>query len=83
MRPGWVLRRQWTGPRRILAKSASDPIGALHAATVGAAPAADRSATGWICPARDHNVSNRWVVLDGLLDSGDSDAMGAALAERQ
>ncbi|WP_067835420.1 hypothetical protein [Nocardia lijiangensis] len=36
---------------------------------------------GWIWPVSDHNVSNRWVVLDGLLDSGDSDAMGAALAD--
>jgi serine/threonine-protein kinase PknG len=38
---------------------------------------------GWIYLARDHNVSDRWVVLKGLLDTGDADAMAAALAERQ
>jgi serine/threonine-protein kinase PknG len=38
---------------------------------------------GWIYLAQDHNVSDRWVVLKGLLNSGDADAMAAALAERQ
>jgi serine/threonine-protein kinase PknG len=38
---------------------------------------------GWIYLARDHNVSNRWVVLKGLLNSGDADALAAAIAERQ
>jgi len=38
---------------------------------------------GWVYLARDRNVSDRWVVLKGLLDSGDSDAMAAAVAERQ
>jgi serine/threonine-protein kinase PknG len=38
---------------------------------------------GWIYLARDRNVSNRWVVLKGLLDSGDADALAAAVAERQ
>jgi serine/threonine-protein kinase PknG len=38
---------------------------------------------GWIYLARDRNVSDRWVVLKGLLDSGDEDAMAAALAERR
>jgi len=38
---------------------------------------------GWIYLARDHNVSDRWVVLKGLLNSGDPDAMEAALAEQQ
>jgi serine/threonine-protein kinase PknG len=38
---------------------------------------------GWIYLARDHNVSDRWVVLKGLLNTGDADAMAAALAERQ
>jgi serine/threonine-protein kinase PknG len=38
---------------------------------------------GWIYLARDRNVSDRWVVLKGLLDSGDQDAMAAALAERR
>ncbi|MBO2455685.1 protein kinase [Actinomadura barringtoniae] len=37
---------------------------------------------GWIYLARDKNVSDRWVVLKGLLDSGDADAMAAAAAER-
>jgi serine/threonine-protein kinase PknG len=38
---------------------------------------------GWIYLARDHNVSDRWVVLKGLLNAGDDDAMAAALAERR
>ncbi len=38
---------------------------------------------GWVYLARDRNVSDRWVVLKGLLNSGDNDAMAAALAERR
>ena len=38
---------------------------------------------GWIYLARDHNVSDRWVVLKGLLNTTDADAMAAAVAERQ
>jgi len=38
---------------------------------------------GWIYLARDRNVAERWVVLKGLLDSGDEDATAAALAERR
>ena len=38
---------------------------------------------GWIYLAKDHNVSDRWVVLKGLLDSADEHAMAAALAERR
>jgi serine/threonine-protein kinase PknG len=38
---------------------------------------------GWIYLARDHNVSDRWVVLKGLLNTGDADALAAAVAERQ
>jgi serine/threonine-protein kinase PknG len=38
---------------------------------------------GWIYLARDRNVVDRWVVLKGLLNSGDESAMAAAIAERQ
>ncbi|KQO08741.1 serine/threonine protein kinase [Agreia sp. Leaf244] len=38
---------------------------------------------GWIYLARDQNVSGRWVVLKGLLNSGDPDAYAAAITERQ
>ena len=38
---------------------------------------------GWIYAARDRNVSDRWVVLKGLLNSGDPDAQAAAIAERR
>jgi serine/threonine-protein kinase PknG len=38
---------------------------------------------GWIYLARDRNVSARWVVLKGLLNATDGDAMAAALAERR
>jgi serine/threonine-protein kinase PknG len=37
---------------------------------------------GWIYLAKDRNVSDRWVVLKGLLNTGDADAMTAAVAER-
>jgi serine/threonine-protein kinase PknG len=38
---------------------------------------------GWIYLGRDRNVSGRWVVLKGLLNAGDSDAVAAAIAEQQ
>jgi len=38
---------------------------------------------GWVYVARDRNVSGRWVVLKGLLNSGDPDAVAAAIAEQQ
>ncbi|TCC36864.1 serine/threonine-protein kinase [Kribbella sindirgiensis] len=38
---------------------------------------------GWIYLAQDQNVSNRWVVLKGLLNSEDPDAVAAAIAEQQ
>ncbi len=42
---------------------------------------------GWIYLARDRNISSsgadRWVVLKGLLNAGDPDALAAALAERR
>nr|WP_202485902.1 serine/threonine-protein kinase [Streptomyces sp. SID4985] len=38
---------------------------------------------GWIYLAVDRAVSDRWVVLKGLLDTGDEDAMEAAISERR
>jgi serine/threonine-protein kinase PknG len=38
---------------------------------------------GWVYLARDRNVSDRWVVLKGVLDAGDRDATAAAIAERR
>ncbi|MDX3519038.1 serine/threonine-protein kinase [Streptomyces scabiei] len=38
---------------------------------------------GWIYLAIDRAVSDRWVVLKGLLDTGDQDAMAAAISERR
>ncbi|HET8914624.1 MAG TPA: tetratricopeptide repeat protein, partial [Propionibacteriaceae bacterium] len=38
---------------------------------------------GWIYLAKDHNVSDRWVVLKGLLNTGDKDALAVAIAEKQ
>ena len=38
---------------------------------------------GWIYLGRDKNVSDRWVVLKGLLNTGDPDALDAAVAEQQ
>ena len=36
---------------------------------------------GWIYLARDRNVADKWVVLKGLLNRSDPDAVAAALAE--
>ena len=38
---------------------------------------------GWIYLARDRNVHDKWVVLKGLLNTTDPDALAAALAERR
>ncbi|MBP2402929.1 serine/threonine-protein kinase [Streptomyces syringium] len=38
---------------------------------------------GWIYLAVDRAVSDRWVVLKGLLDTGDEDALAVALSERR
>ncbi len=37
---------------------------------------------GWIHLAVDHAVDDRWVVLKGLIDTGDEAALAAAIAER-
>jgi serine/threonine-protein kinase PknG len=42
-----------------------------------------RGGMGWIYLARDHHVSDRWVVLKGVLDAEDVHAIAAALAERR
>jgi serine/threonine-protein kinase PknG len=38
---------------------------------------------GWIYLAVDHHLGNRWVVLKGLLNTGDASAQEAAVAERR
>ncbi|MFG2822370.1 tetratricopeptide repeat protein [Kitasatospora sp. NPDC048365] len=38
---------------------------------------------GWIYLATDRRVNDKWVVLKGLLDTGDEDALAAAVAERR
>ncbi|MFJ8473240.1 tetratricopeptide repeat protein [Kitasatospora sp. NPDC094011] len=38
---------------------------------------------GWIYLAVDRRVNDKWVVLKGLLDTGDEDALAAAVAERR
>lgn len=38
---------------------------------------------GWIYLGQDTAVSNRWVVLKGLLNQDDADAVASAVAERQ
>jgi serine/threonine-protein kinase PknG len=38
---------------------------------------------GWIYLAMDHNLGQRWVVLKGLLNTGDAAAQEAAIAERR
>jgi serine/threonine-protein kinase PknG len=38
---------------------------------------------GWVYLATDHNLDERWVVLKGLLNSGDAAAQEAAVTERR
>ncbi len=38
---------------------------------------------GWIYLARDRRVADRWVVLKGLLDAGDAEALRAAVKEKR
>jgi serine/threonine-protein kinase PknG len=38
---------------------------------------------GWLYLAQDQNVSDRWVVLKGLLNAGDEASMQAAMAEQR
>ncbi|MEU8685183.1 tetratricopeptide repeat protein [Streptomyces sp. NPDC048611] len=38
---------------------------------------------GWIYLATDHAVADRWVVLKGLLDTGDEEALAVAVSERR
>ncbi|MFJ8671526.1 tetratricopeptide repeat protein [Streptomyces sp. NPDC093589] len=38
---------------------------------------------GWIYLATDRKVSDRWVVLKGLLDTGDEDALAVSESERR
>lgn len=38
---------------------------------------------GWIYLAKDRNVSGRWVVLKGLLNAGDADALAATIGEQR
>ncbi|HNM97976.1 MAG TPA: tetratricopeptide repeat protein, partial [Marmoricola sp.] len=57
--------------------------GELVAGQYEVAGALAHGGMGWIYLARDKNVSNRWVVLKGLLNTGDPDALAAAIAEQQ
>ena len=57
--------------------------GDLVAGQYAVAGALAHGGLGWIYLARDRNVSDRWVVLKGLLNSGDPDALAAAIAEQQ
>ena len=57
--------------------------GELVAGQYEVAGALAHGGLGWIYLARDRNVSDRWVVLKGLLNSGDKDALAAAIAEQR
>ena len=57
--------------------------GELVAAQYEVAGALAHGGMGWIYLARDRNVSGRWCVLKGLLDTADPDAAEAAVAERR
>ncbi|WP_326999973.1 serine/threonine-protein kinase PknG [Dactylosporangium sp. NBC_01737] len=63
------------------------PPGAVVAGRYEVLGAIAYGGLGWIYLARDRNVgdevSDRWVVLKGLIDSGDADATAAAITERR
>src|SRR5262245_24645182 len=57
--------------------------GELVAGQYEVAGALAHGGLGWIYLARDRNVSGRWCVLKGLLDTADPAAAEAAVAERR
>lgn len=57
--------------------------GDLVAAQYEVAGALAHGGLGWIYLVRDRNVSHRWCVLKGLLDTANPDAAEAAVAERR
>jgi serine/threonine-protein kinase PknG len=57
--------------------------GDLVAGQYDVAGALAHGGMGWIYLARDRNVSGRWCVLKGLLDTADPDAAEAAVAEQR
>ena len=84
----WARRSARTHSRASAPSAARDTRSSpsFLAATSSAASTRCRAAIahgglGWIYLAIDRNVHNRWVVLKGLLNSGDADAMAAAAAE--
>ena len=88
---GRVARRP-TGPHRGLLpqvrqpRSPSPPSckpGDLVANQYEVAGCLAHGGLGWIYLARDKNVSDRWVVLKGLLNTGDDDALAVAIVEQQ
>lgn len=67
-------------PYSFTAKLAAGDVVANQYQVVGALA---HGGMGWIYLARDLNVSGRWVVLKGLLNTGDSDALAATISEQQ
>ena len=90
-RPGRARARRRTGPDQGFCRSAarrspsspSSPRETWSPASTRSSGCLAHGGMGWIYLARDHNVSDRWVVLKGLLNTGDDDAIAAALAERR
>ena len=89
--PGRALARRPAGPHRGLLpataarRSRSPPSckpGDLVGGQYEVVGCLAHGGLGWIYLAKDKNVSDRWVVLKGLLNSGDPDALAAAIAER-
>ena len=71
VRPGVLVHAQAASPATSSAGSTRWSVPSPTAASAGSTSR------------RDRNVSNRWVVLKGLLNSGDPDALAAAIAEQQ
>jgi serine/threonine-protein kinase PknG len=72
--------RQCGRPFSFTPKLAAGDIVASQYAVVGCLA---HGGLGWVYLARDKNVVDRWVVLKGLLNTGDDDARAAALAEKR
>ena len=67
----------------VLVRAPSSAAGVVVAGQYEVVGCLAHGGMGWVYLARDRNVADRWVVLKGLLDSSDDDAMAAALAERR
>ena len=70
-------------PQPVLVHAQAEGRATSSAASTRSPAASPTAASAGSTSPATSNVSDRWVVLKGLLNSGDPDALAAAIAERQ